>query len=106
MAPTNKMLSIALRHKPKFVCIVPEKRQEITTEGGLNLKKNKNLILKIIKKLKKKKKLRVSLFIEPKIEDVQIASDLNADCIEFHTGKICNLINKKMNIKKKLIKLN
>ena len=104
MAPTNKMLSIALRHKPKFVCIVPEKRQEITTEGGLNLKKNKNLILKIIKKLKKKK-IRVSLFIEPKIEDVQIAGDLNADCIEFHTGKICNLINKKMNVKKEIEKI-
>ena len=42
IAPTNEMLKIALKHKPKYVCIVPEKRSEITTEGGLNLKKNRN----------------------------------------------------------------
>ena len=42
MAPTKEMLNIAIKHKPNFVCIVPEKRREITTEGGLNVKKNKN----------------------------------------------------------------
>ena len=55
MAPTNEMLNISLKHKPNFVCIVPEKRSEITTEGGLNLIKIKKLLKKIIKKLKKKK---------------------------------------------------
>ena len=54
MAPTREMLNISIRYKPKFVCIVPEKRSEITTEGGLNLKKNTALLKKIIKKLKKK----------------------------------------------------
>ena len=51
MAPTKEMLKISLKYKPNFVCIVPEKRKEITTEGGLNLKYNLILIKKIIKKL-------------------------------------------------------
>ena len=55
IAPTKEMLNISLKYKPDFVCIVPEKRSEITTEGGLNVKKNFNFIKKIIKKLKKKK---------------------------------------------------
>ena len=53
MAPTNDMLNFALKLKPKYVCIVPEKRKELTTEGGLNLKNNN--LFKIINKLKKKK---------------------------------------------------
>jgi len=53
MAPTKEMLNIAIKHKPHFVCIVPEKRSEITTEGGLNIKKNKKFLKEIIKKLKK-----------------------------------------------------
>ena len=55
IAANMHMLKIALRNKPNFVCIVPENRKEITTEGGLNLKKNKNKINKIISKFKKKK---------------------------------------------------
>ncbi len=98
IAPTKEMLKIALRHKPPYVCIVPEKRKEITTEGGLNLKhKVKNLQF-IIKKLKRKK-IRVSLFIEPNLKDIKKAKLLNADCIEIHTGKICNLVNKKKKYK-------
>ena len=54
MAATEKMLKIALKSKPNFVCIVPEKRKEVTTEGGLNIKKNKNKIKKIVSILKKK----------------------------------------------------
>ena len=53
IAATNEMLKIALRHKPNFVCIVPEKRKEITTEGGLNLNYKQNFLKKIITKLKK-----------------------------------------------------
>jgi pyridoxine 5-phosphate synthase len=92
IAPTSEMLNIALRHKPKFVCIVPEKRSEITTEGGLNLKKNKSFLRKAIKKLKKKN-IRVSLFIEPKISDIAESKDLGVNCIELHTGKYCSLFN-------------
>ena len=101
MAPTNEMLKISLKHRPDYICIVPEKRTEITTEGGLNLKKNQKLLKKILKKFKDKK-IRSSLFIEPKISDIKIAKDLNADCVEIHTGKICNLLNKNKNIKRNL----
>ena len=69
MAPTKQMLKIALKYKPAFVCIVPEKRKEITTEGGLNLKKNSNFLKKIIYELKRKK-IRTSLFIEPNLKSV------------------------------------
>ena len=99
IAATREMLNIALRHKPNFVCIVPEKRQEVTTEGGLNLNYKKNFLKKIILKLKKNGS-RISLFIEPKIKDIKISKQLNVDCIELHTGKICNLINKKKLYKK------
>ena len=54
MSPTNEMLRIALKHKPTFVCIVPEKRLEITTEGGLDLGRRRNFLKKIIDLLKKK----------------------------------------------------
>ena len=92
IAATNEMLKIALRHQPNFVCIVPEKRKEITTEGGLNLNYKQIFLKKIISKLKKNNS-RVSLFIEPSIKDVKISKYLGVDCLEFHTGKICNLIN-------------
>ena len=104
MAPTNEMLRISLKHKPNYICIVPEKRTEITTEGGLNLKKNKKIISMIIKKFNKKK-IRTSLFIEPRISDIKIAKEVNADCVEIHTGKICNLFNKNKNIKKEFNKI-
>jgi pyridoxine 5-phosphate synthase len=105
IAATNEMLKIAIRHKPNFVCIVPEKRKEITTEGGLNLNYNKMFLKKIIDKLKKNKS-RVSLFIEPNIKDIKTSKYLGANGIEFHTGKICNLINKNKSFKSELNKIN
>ena len=93
IAPTKGMLKIAIKNKPNFVCVVPEKRKEITTEGGLNLKKNKKLIKKMIKILKKNN-IRVSLFIEPKINDIKVSRLLGANCVELHTGNYCNLFNK------------
>jgi pyridoxine 5-phosphate synthase len=110
IAATKEMQNIAMRSKPPFICIVPEKRREVTTEGGLNLNFNKSFLKKIIAKLKKKK-IRVSLFIEPNLVDVSESRNLNADCIEIHTGKLCNLINKKksyineLNRIKKAVKL-
>ncbi len=99
MAPTFEMLKIAKKYKPNYVCIVPEKRKEITTEGGLNIKKNKSKIKKIVSILKKNK-IRVSFFIEPKINDVILSKKLGANCVELHTGKYCNILNKKMNSNK------
>jgi len=93
IAATDEMLKIALKSRPPFICIVPEKRQEITTEGGLNLNFRKNNLKMMIKKLKQKG-LRVSLFIEPNLKDINTSKKLNADCVEIHTGKFCNLVNK------------
>ena len=105
IAATNEMLKIATKHKPDFVCIVPEKRKEITTEGGLNLNYNQIFLKKIITKLKKNNS-RVSLFIEPNIKDIKISKKLGVNGIEFHTGKICNLINQKKSFKLELLKIN
>ena len=104
IAPTEEMLKIALKYLPNSICIVPEKRKEITTEGGLNLNKNLKIIKKIIKKLKNKN-IRTSLFIEANMKDIKIAKKIDADCVELHTGKICNLINKKKNINYYFVKL-
>ena len=101
IAATKEMLKIALKSNPPFICIVPEKRKEITTEGGLNLNFNKKFLRKIIERLKKNKS-RVSLFIEPSLQDITESKKLNADCIEIHTGKLCNLINQNKSYKKEL----
>ena len=101
IASTKEMQRIALRSGPKFICIVPEKRKELTTEGGLNLNYKRSFLKDLIKKLKKNKS-RVSLFIEPSLSDIKMSKSLDADCVEIHTGKICNLINKKRNYKKEL----
>ena len=104
IAATKEMLKIALRNKPPFICIVPEKRKEVTTEGGLNLKYNKKFLSKIINQLKANKS-RISLFIEPSSIDIKESKKLKADCVEIHTGKLCNLINNKKNYKTELIKI-
>jgi len=99
-----KILKIALKNRPQFVCLVPEKRKEITTEGGLNLFKNKKKIGKAIDMLKKKK-IRTSLFINAKISDVKLSKDLKTDCIEIHTGKFANLIKANKNYSKELLRI-
>ena len=94
----DDVIRIALKNKPNFICIVPENRKEVTTEGGLNLSKNFNKIRKIIEKFKKKK-IRTSLFIDPNLKDINIAKELDADCVELHTGKISDLVKNKKNYK-------
>ena len=101
MAANNKMLKIALRFKPSHVCIVPEKRQEITTEGGLNLKKNLINLKKIINKFNSKK-IRTSLFINPSIRDIKLSKFIGTKCIEIHTGKISRIVKAKKNYKNEL----
>ncbi len=98
MSPTIEMLNIAIRNKPYSVCIVPEKRKELTTEGGLDLRRNIKSLKKIILRLKRNK-IRVSLFIEPKTSDIKISKILDADCVELHTGKFCNLLNNGKNVR-------
>ncbi len=101
LAANNKMLKIALKNKPNFVCIVPENRKEITTEGGLNIKKNNKKLFMIINKLNKNK-IRTSLFINPNLEDVNLAKKIGSRCIEIHTGKISNKIKNKQTYVKDL----
>lgn len=96
-----KIVQIALKIKPNFICIVPENRKEITTEGGLNLKKNKNHIQKIISKFKKKH-IRTSLFINPSLDDIKISKLLGTDCIEIHTGNLANLVKSKKKYSKEI----
>ncbi len=90
----KKILKIALRSNPDYVCIVPENRKEITTEGGLNLFINKKKIKNYISKFKKKK-IRTSLFINPNTKDIEFSKKLMTDCIEVHTGKISDLVKNK-----------
>ena len=104
IAPTNEMAKIAIKFRPSFVCIVPEKRREITTEGGLNVFKKKKFLKRLIYLLKKKS-IRVSLFIEPNIRDIIISHKLGADCVELHTGQFCNLFNKKKKINNSYLKI-
>ena len=101
----DKIVNNALKIKPNYICIVPENRQEITTEGGLNLDKNQRKLKKIIQRFKKAK-IRTSLFIDPTIKDIRLSKKLNVDCIEIHTGKISNLVklNKNYEIELKRIK--
>ena len=107
MAATSEMINFAVENLPYACCIVPEKRQEITTEGGLNLKSNKE-ILDCINKLKDAGIL-CSLFIDPDIEQISLASEIGADAIEIHTGKYCDALNESImineleNIKKSAI---
>ena len=96
MAATEEMLKIAIKTKPHAVCIVPEKRQEITTEGGLDLIKNQQNLAKIIKKIRQHK-IRVSLFIDADFKQIDMAKKLQADIIEIHTGEFCNLIGVEQN---------
>ena len=101
IAATKEMLRIALKNKPPFICIVPEKRKEVTTEGGLNLDYKKSFLKELIYKLKKNNS-RVSLFIEPSEKDIKKSKLLNVDCVEIHTGKFCNLVNENKDYKKEL----
>ena len=90
----DKIVNNALKIKPNYICIVPENRKEVTTEGGLNLVKNKKKLSKIIERFKKAK-IRTSLFINPTLKDIKLSKELNVDCVEIHTGKISNLVKLK-----------
>ena len=90
------IIKIALKNKPNFICIVPEKRKEVTTEGGLDLSNNLSKIKKTIQRFKSKK-IRTSLFINPNLNDIKISKELNVDCVELHTGKFSDLVKNNKN---------
>ncbi|HET6926460.1 MAG TPA: pyridoxine 5'-phosphate synthase [Hyphomicrobiaceae bacterium] len=88
MAATDEMLAIALRHLPHASCLVPEKREERTTEGGLDLARGGNHLRHVVEALKRAG-VRVSLFVEPEIDTVEAAARLGAQVVELHTGAYC-----------------
>ncbi|MEE9315989.1 MAG: pyridoxine 5'-phosphate synthase [bacterium] len=85
MAATRQIVEIALRVVPDEACIVPEKRRELTTEGGLDVWGQRRRLTGVVRRLKKKGIL-VSLFIDPEPKQVRAAKEVGADCVELHTG--------------------
>ena len=97
MAATEEMVGIACEVLPDLVTLVPEKREELTTEGGLNLFNTENKISKAIDELHSKDIL-VSLFIDPEPANIDKTIELGADIIEIHTGKYANTVDEKEQI--------
>ncbi|MEH6404693.1 MAG: pyridoxine 5'-phosphate synthase [Sneathiella sp.] len=92
MAATEEMLDIALRHKPHASCLVPEKREEKTTEGGLDVAGGHNVLMPYVSELRRND-IRVSLFIEPDARQLDAAAKLGADIVEFHVGPFCDAVS-------------
>jgi len=89
MAATAEMLRIAIKKKPDLVTIVPEKRKELTTEGGLDVKSNNKALKEAVKRLKGNG-IKVSLFINPAESDIGLSKETGADMVEIHTGAYAN----------------
>lgn len=104
MAATEEMLEIALKTKPNAVCIVPEKRQEVTTEGGLNVVKYQKILGEFIEKLHAKK-IKVSLFVDPDEKQIKKSAQIGADIVEIHTGEFCHLFDEKKKYGEEIKKL-
>ncbi len=90
MAATQEMLAIALRHRPHAACIVPEKREERTTEGGLDAAGQFAMLAPLVAQLRDAG-IRVSLFVEPSAAQIDAALRLGAPVVELHTGRYCEL---------------
>ncbi len=86
MAATSEMVGIAIKYHPDIVCLVPEKREEVTTEGGIDVVKNRSTVEGCVQQMKKNK-IRTSLFIEPLQDQIKASQDCGVDAIEFHTGR-------------------
>ncbi len=89
MAATDEMITFALRIKPAAVCVVPEKREEVTTEGGLDVVGNRQRVAAVIETLKDTG-TQVSLFIDPEPAQIDLAAELGAPFVELHTGAYAN----------------
>lgn len=92
MAVTDEMVAIALRHRPHAVCLVPERRAERTTEGGLDVERGHREVAAAVKRLHGEGGARVSLFIEAHPGQVQAAADVGAQVVELHTGAFCDAL--------------
>jgi pyridoxine 5-phosphate synthase len=94
MAVTEEMFNIAVKIKPNAVCLVPEKRDEVTTEGGLDVRGNFLKIKDFVSNLKQYN-LRISIFVDPDESQIQACNDVGADIVEIHTGSYCNSLKHK-----------
>lgn len=101
MAATTEMRDIVLRIKPNAVCLVPEKRTEVTTEGGLDVAGQKARLKDYITPLKNAG-IRISLFIDPNLAQVEAAAEVEADIVELHTGSYCEAAHNPEELKKHL----
>ncbi len=97
MAATKEMVGIATEIKPDLVTLVPEKRQELTTEGGLDIKSQKRILTDAIKKIQNMG-IPVSLFINPDPEDINLSKHIGADMVEIHTGMYANTRGRKQEL--------
>ncbi|MBT4989192.1 MAG: pyridoxine 5'-phosphate synthase [Rickettsiales bacterium] len=104
IAPTDEMFAIALKTLPNAVCLVPEKREEITTEGGLNINLHFSRLKEYIGAFKSAN-IRVSLFLEPDLSMIDLAKKLDVDIIEFHTGRFCNLVKSERDLELQKIQI-
>jgi pyridoxine 5-phosphate synthase len=95
MGNTPEIVDVALKIVPDEVCLVPEKREEVTTEGGLDVIGNRNELEPTIKRLQTAG-VRVSLFVDPTLEQVDAAHELGVEMIELHTGKLANAFSEKI----------
>src|SRR5438270_3957596 len=95
MGNTPEIVDVALRIVPDEVCLVPEKREEITTEGGLDVLANRKELESTIKRLQAAG-IRVSLFVDPTLEQIDAAGELGVEMVELHTGKLANAFSEKI----------
>lgn len=102
MGASEDIIKIALKVKPKMVTLVPEKREELTTEGGLDVFKQKNKLKKVVDRFHEKNIL-VSLFVDPIKKQIDASKEIFADMIEIHTGKYALAKNKKQEVELKKI---
>lgn len=103
MAPTEEMVNIALDIGPDMVTLVPEKREEVTTEGGLNVLANSRAVSGVVKKLQRKG-IFVSLFIDPNVDQIHTSKEIGADMVEIHTG-LYTEANNEQGVKQELEKI-
>ena len=98
MALAAPIVRIALQLKPDQVCLVPEKRQEITTEGGLDLVRHRRAARQIVKKMHEAD-IETSIFIDPVVDQIKVSADIGADSVELHTGKYANARTQRQSIR-------
>ncbi len=94
MAATAEMVKVAYEYKPDIVTLVPERREELTTEGGLDVNAQREAIARVVKTLKDGE-ITVSLFIDPDLDQVKASHKVSADRVELHTGRYCEAHNEK-----------